>query len=172
MLHGWDNFYIMAGTAGATLIGLLFVIITLSTHLSPSRVERGVRAFLTPTLVHFGSVLLQAMVVLAPWPSAWPIGLILGLCGLVGLVYLIDVVLKRQKVQFVSLQLLDWIPYAGIPALANLNLIAGAVGMVAEKSFAPYCLAGAITLFLFAGIYGAWDLTLWIVKNPGHGRAT
>jgi hypothetical protein len=36
MLYGWDNFYIMAGTAGATLIGLLFVIITLSTHLSSS----------------------------------------------------------------------------------------------------------------------------------------
>jgi hypothetical protein len=62
MLHGWDNFYIMAGTAGATLIGLLFVIITLGTHLSPSRVAHGVRAFLTPTLVHFGNVLLQALV--------------------------------------------------------------------------------------------------------------
>jgi hypothetical protein len=165
MVHGWDNFYIMAGTAGATLIGLLFVIITLGTHLSPSGVTHGVRAFLTPTLVHFGSVLFQALVVLVPWPSAWPAGLVLGFCGLVGLVYLMDVVLKRQKVKFVSLHLLDWIPYAGIPAFANLNLIAGAIGMIAEKSFAPYCLAGAITLFLFAGIYGAWDLTLWMVKN-------
>jgi hypothetical protein len=165
MLYGWDNFYIMAGTAGATLIGLLFVIITLSTHLSSSGIAHGARAFLTPTLVHFGSVLLQALVVLVPWPSAWPVGVILGLCGLVGLIYLIDVVFKRRKVQFVSLHLLDWIPYAGIPALANLNLIAGAIGMIAEKPFAPYCLAGAITLFLFAGIYGAWDLTLWMVKN-------
>jgi hypothetical protein len=165
MLYGWDNFYIMAGTAGATLIGLLFVIITLSTHLSSSGIADGARAFLTPALVHFGSVLLQALIVLVPWPSAWPVGVILGLCGLVGLVYLMDVASKRRKVQFVSLHLLDWIPYAGIPALANLNLIAGAIGMIAEKPFAPYCLAGAITLFLFAGIYGAWDLTLWIVKN-------
>jgi polyferredoxin len=29
MLHGLDNFFIMAGTAAATLIGLLFVAITL-----------------------------------------------------------------------------------------------------------------------------------------------
>jgi hypothetical protein len=165
MLYGWDNFYIMAGTAGATLIGLLFVIITLGTHLSSSRVAQGARAFLTPTLVHFGSVLFQALVVLVPWPSVWPVGVILGFCGLVGLVYLMDIIFKRRKVQFVSLHLLDGIPYAGIPALANLNLIAGAIGMIAEKSFAPYCLAGAITLFLFAGIYGAWDLTLWIVKS-------
>jgi hypothetical protein len=81
MLHGWDNFYMMAGTAGATLIGLLFVIITLSTHLSSSGIAHGARAFLTSTLVHFGSVLLQALVVLVPWPSAWPVGVILGLWG-------------------------------------------------------------------------------------------
>jgi hypothetical protein len=136
MLYGWDDFYIMAGTAGATLIGLLFVIITLSTHLSSSGIAHGARAFLTPTLVHFGSVPLQALVVLVPWPSAWPVGVIL-LCGLVGLVYLTDVASKRRRVQFVSLHLLDWIPYAGIPALANLNLIAGAIGMIAEKPFAP-----------------------------------
>ena len=30
MLHGWDNFFIMAGTAAATVIGLLFVAITLA----------------------------------------------------------------------------------------------------------------------------------------------
>lgn len=126
MLNGWDNFYIMAGTAGATLIGLLFVIITLGTHLPSSGVAQGARAFLTPTLVHFGSVLFQALVVLVPWPSVWRVGVILGFCGLVGLVYLMEVVFKRRKIQFVSLHLLDWIPYAGIPALANLNLIAGA----------------------------------------------
>jgi hypothetical protein len=38
----------------------------------------------------------------------------------------------------------------------------------ARKGFsriAPYAIAGAITLLLFAGIYGAWDLTLWMIKN-------
>jgi hypothetical protein len=47
----------------------------------------------------------------------------------------------------------------------NASLIAGAAGLIAEKSFAPYSIAGAITLLLFAGDYGAWDLTLWIVRN-------
>jgi len=31
--------------------------------------------------------------------------------------------------------------------------------------FAPYAVAGASTLLLLSGIYGAWDLTLWMVTN-------
>jgi hypothetical protein len=44
-------------------------------------------------------------------------------------------------------------------------VIVGAVGLIARKSFAPYVIAGAMALSLFAGIYGAWDLTLWMIKN-------
>jgi hypothetical protein len=36
MLHGWENFFIVGATAGATLIGLLFVAITLGAGLGPS----------------------------------------------------------------------------------------------------------------------------------------
>jgi hypothetical protein len=59
----------------------------------------------------------------------------------------------------------DWLPYAGVPMLGYASLIVGAVGLIAEKSLAPYAIAGATTLLLFAGVYGAWDMTLWIVKN-------
>ncbi len=86
MLHGWDNFFNLAGAAGATLIGLLFVAITLGAGLSTARGKYGASAFLTPTLVHFGSVLLQCLVLQAPWPSAWPLGIILASSGIVGLI--------------------------------------------------------------------------------------
>jgi hypothetical protein len=46
-----------------------------------------------------------------------------------------------------------------------VSLIAGAAGLIAGKSWAPYAIASAISLLLFAGIYGAWDLTLWMIKN-------
>jgi hypothetical protein len=35
----------------------------------------------------------------------------------------------------------------GVP-LGSVSLIVGAVGLIAEKSFAPYAIAGAIVLFL------------------------
>ena len=74
MLHGLDNFFIMAGTAAATMIGLLFVAITVASGMSTSRAVYGTHAFLTPTLIRFSGVLFECMAVLFPWPSAWPVG--------------------------------------------------------------------------------------------------
>jgi hypothetical protein len=165
MPHGWDNFLIMAGTAAATLVGLLFVAVTVGTGFSASRIVHGTRGFLTPTLVHLGSVLFQTLALLVPWPSAWPIGIILGLGGLMGLAYQTNVVVTRHKVGLALPRWQDWLPYVGLPALGSASVIVGAVGLIARKSFAPYVIAGAMALSLFAGIYGAWDLTLWMIKN-------
>jgi hypothetical protein len=165
MLHGWENFFIVGATAGATLIGLLFVAITLGAGLSTPQGLNATRAFLTPTLIYFGGVLFECMAVLPPWPSAWPVGIILGLFGLTGLVYQIHVFLKQRKVALASLDWLDWTMFSVVPMLGNASLIAGAAGLIADKSFALYAIAGAITLLLFAGIYGAWSITLWIARN-------
>jgi len=153
MFHGWDNFFVMAGTSAATLIGLLFVAVTVGTGISRPGIVHGTRGYLTPTLVHFGGVLFLALAVLAPWPSARP------------LAYQIQVVLMRQKVGFILPSWYDWLPWVGLPALGNASLIAGAVGLIGGKAFTPYAVAGASALLLLAGIYGAWDLTLWMVKN-------
>jgi hypothetical protein len=163
MLHDWDNFYVTTGAASASLLGLLFVVVTLGAGFSSSDAIIGARAFLTPTLVHFGSVLLLSLAVLAPFASPWPTAVILCLCGLSGLAYLTKVVAARSKIDFVALGWADWIPYGGVPALGNACLIVGAAGLIAEKSFAPSVIAGATTLFLICGVYGAWDLTLWII---------
>jgi hypothetical protein len=125
----------------------------------------GSRGFLTPTLIRFGGVLFLSLAVLVPWPSAWPIGIILSLGGLAGVAYQVKVVVVRHKVGLGLPDWHDWLPYVGIPALGSASLIVGAVGLLAERSFAPYAIAGATVLLLFAGIYGAWDLTLWMIKN-------
>jgi hypothetical protein len=165
MTHAWDNFFIMSGTAGATLIGLLFVVITLASGLQDSGAEQGIDTFLTPTLLHFGGVLLQAMAMLVPWPSSLPIGSILLLFGVIGLGWQIRVLLKIRGLAFVSLNPLDWVPYSCLPLLSSLCLIAAGLGFIAGRQFAPFAIAGATTLLLVSGIYGSWDLTLWIVRN-------
>jgi hypothetical protein len=76
MFNGWSNFFTVTGAAGATLVGLLFVVVTLGTGLSSSRKLVIAHASLTPVLDSFASVLLQSMVVLVPWRSNLPSGVI------------------------------------------------------------------------------------------------
>src|SRR5579863_1705375 len=102
MLHGWDNFFIVAAQASATLIGLLFVAVTLGVGLSTPHGLDATRAFLTPTLIRFSGALFQSMAVLPPWSSAWPAGVILGLLGLNGLAYQIHVDFMQRKIDFAS----------------------------------------------------------------------
>jgi hypothetical protein len=119
MPHGWDNFFMMAGTAAATLVGLLFVALTLGANLSTPRGLYGTRTFLTPTLLHFAAVLYQCLLVLAPWPSAWPLGIVLGLCGSAGFVYQAYVIFMQRKLDFASPDWFDWLP----PSLQDQRLI-------------------------------------------------
>ena len=62
MLDGWSNFFITTGAAGGTLVGLLFVVVTLGTGLPTARKPDIAHASLTPALYSFASVLLQVRV--------------------------------------------------------------------------------------------------------------
>jgi hypothetical protein len=85
-LPQWANFYLVTSAAAATLIGLLFVVITLAA-------ERGVddlvkiRMYLTPTVVFFGSVLIIAALLTFPNHTRLTATLCISLAGVGGLVY-------------------------------------------------------------------------------------
>ena len=57
MFEGWDNYFVLTGTAAGGLIGLLFVVVTLTAGFERSRALRGSEIYMTPNLVHFAVVL-------------------------------------------------------------------------------------------------------------------
>ena len=61
---GWHDFYILAGTASATLVGLLFV--GLSLHLRVVIASSEVRSVARVTLANFGTVLFVALFMVIP----------------------------------------------------------------------------------------------------------
>src|SRR5215510_10266442 len=87
-LSDWQNFYMIMGTAAATLTGLMFVATTLFAGLQThaSIVNAGISAYNTPTVVQFCAVLVLAGILSAPWQAFSTISLLLGLLGL-GMVF-------------------------------------------------------------------------------------
>src|SRR5256712_3741887 len=98
-LAGWENFYVIVGSSAGALIGLQFVVITLIAEIPIVRdVERASSAFGTPTIVHFGAVLLLSAVISAPWHGIAAAAILWGVLGLVGVIYVL-IVARRMRVQ-------------------------------------------------------------------------
>jgi hypothetical protein len=168
MLDGWSNFFTLTGSAGATLVGLLFIVITLNTDLSTSRTLDIARASMTPALYSFGGVMLQSMVAVVPWKSSWPGGVIFVLIGLGGLVYRINAVRLRSTLHLRAIQgAVDWIFHNAVPVGSSVILILGGAGLVAGAAFAPFAIAGSSTLLLVSGIYRTWGETLALIGTRG-----
>jgi len=158
-LAAWQNFYVIIGSAAATLTGLIFVVITLiaggRVRVSPS--SDGIAVFSTPNVVHFGAALLIAAILSAPWQALWNAGLLLGLSGLGGVCYVI-IVLRRARQQTDYQPVLeDWLWHTVLPLVSYTALVIAAILLPGNPAPALFVIAAATVLLLFIGIHNAWD---------------
>lgn len=98
-LAGWENFYVIVGSSAGALIGLQFVVITLIADMPIT--DGGAQAssaFSTPTIVHFGAVLLLAAISSVLWRGIGTAAVLWALLGASGIVYEI-IVTRRMRTQ-------------------------------------------------------------------------
>jgi hypothetical protein len=169
-LTNWQNFYIIFGAAAATLTGLMFVVITLMAgiEIQVSIVNAGISAFNTPTVVHFCAVLLMAGILSAPWQALSQVGLLLGLLGLGGVVYLLIVAQRMRRIPDYRTPLKDWLWYIIFPLLAYLALMLAALALPANPVQALYMVSAVMGVLLFLGIHNAWDLVTYLAVERSH----
>lgn len=164
-LHEWQNFYLLVGTASATLTGLLFVAVSLGTHMVTGR-EDSVRTFVTPTLVHFIAVVVTATVLLIPTHTVWSLSGMLLVIGVTSVTYAIQIILQMARgLNRDSVDPAHWLWHAALP-LISYALVAGAsIWLLAGSLAALDGLAASAVLLMIVGVHNAWDLVLWLAKN-------
>jgi len=172
LLSSWQNFYMIMGTAAATLTGLMFVVTTLiagiDAHLSI--LNAAVSAFNTPTVVQFAAVLLLAGILSAPWQSFSSLSLVLGLLGLGMVVYFIIVLRRMLHMPHYRSTLEDWLWYMAFPLLANVLLIIAALVLSQTPSLALYIIGLAMLLLLLVGVRNAWDNVTFLAVERAHSE--
>jgi hypothetical protein len=163
MFDAWDNFYLLIGSAAAALIGLLFVVATLTSNLEQSEVLRGARIYMTPTVFHFAVVLILSGMALAPHMPPPADGTITAVLALAGLAYGATVAVRIHTGE--SPAPAHWSDvwfYGAAPSVIYLALGATAAALFTAVEAGPYTLAAVLLALLLVSIRNAWDLVTYL----------
>ena len=165
-LAGWENFYVIVGSSAGALVGLQFVVLTLISQM-PIRqdLSRAGAAFSTPTIVHFGTVLLLSSILNAPWHGIVRAAVAWGLVGLVGILYTLAIAWDMRAQTLYRPVFEDWLCHIVLPAAAYATLAVSAYATHSHAYEALFGVAAAALLLLFSGIHNAWDAVTYHVLN-------
>jgi hypothetical protein len=167
----WEAFYVIIGTSAAALTGLQFVVIALISEHRRESAAAAMATFATPTVVHFGAVLLLSAILSAPWPSLTLAHVLVVLVGVAGVVLAVVTMLRaRQQAAYVPV-LEDWIWHGILPLASYATLVAAALMMVHSPEVALFLCGGSSVLLVFIGIHNAWDTATYLVATNESANA-
>jgi hypothetical protein len=165
-LEKWHDFYILVGTAGATLVALLFVAVSLGAgFLTQERASsQATQAFFSPVVVHFAAVFVISALSLVPTHRGTFYAGLIALCAVTGAIlssYISFQLLRNRWTNYLQ----DHFGYGLLPLAGYLALLLSAWLIVTRHEFALDVLALSLLALLVINIRNAWDLTLSMVRR-------
>jgi len=170
MFYSWESFYVILGSAAAGLIGLLFVVVTLTGgSRDRSRTLRAVSIYMTPTVVNFALVLSTSAVAVAPFRTPMMTELVLGIGGLVALANAswACVAMRNPTPGAEPPHWTDFWLYGLTPLAICLALVISDIALWATAGWAATAIALLMLGLLLLGIRNAWDLVTWMAPQRG-----
>lgn len=165
VVSGWHDFYIVAGTAAATLVGLLFVGLSLHLRIVVTAVE--VKSLARVTLANFGAVLIVALFMVIPQGAsaagsqligAGVISLVVAAPSLVGAVRAGSWSFEMSLVQRVRVLL-----RFGLSAIGYLVIIVAGILLLASSFSAAFnLLLITVIALLVISLRNTWDLLVTV----------
>jgi hypothetical protein len=164
LLHEWHDFYVLVGTASATLVGLMFVAVSIGTAIFTEDHRGALTAFITPTVMNFAAVLFACFVATMPSHSWYTLGGLLGAGALAGSVYSGRLAMRMVIRRRFKVDLEDRLFYGLLPLVGYvLALVAAVLLLTHAAAISADLFAAAVLTLLFAAIRNAWDMMVWIV---------
>jgi hypothetical protein len=124
-----------------------------------------VRAFGTPTVLHFGGVLLVSALLSVPRHTVASLALAVAATGLAGMALTAWVAIQARRQRSYQPVLSDWIWHVAMPPIAYASLTVAAGMLRRRPAVALDLVAAASLLLLFIGIRNAWDAAVWIAAR-------
>ena len=163
LLERWANFYLITSAAAATLIGLLFVVITLAAERRVADTAK-IHIYLTPTIVYYASVLGVAALLTFPNHTRLTATLCICLVGVVGLVYSGSFFIGRG-VKKSYYERRDLILYAVFPFAAYGLFVLGGVLLLHHPQRGLTLVAVGMLSLLAVAIRNSWAIAVGVVST-------
>jgi hypothetical protein len=163
LVHAWHDFDLLVGTASATLVGLMFVAASIGASVFTEKDRAAMKAFISPTVVHFTAVLVIAILAVIPTHDWLTLAGLLALVGVAGAIYSANLWIQLFVRRRFNVDIVDRLFYALIPVLGYLLLLLAAFVLFRQSEAGLDLLAAAQITLLLAGIRNAWDMMTWIV---------
>lgn len=161
----WHDFYTAVSAAAATLVGFLFVSLSLNLKLVTGEEHAEIRALAAQTFTNFTYILIIGLILLIPDPSPSSMGITFLIFGILGVASVARAVRTttsvRKRAPHSTIRY--WRHLAGqyiFPLLAYLSLIVVAILLwTGDTGVLPWMLFVIFSL-LGSAISVAWDLFL------------
>jgi hypothetical protein len=169
LVEAWHDFDLLVGTAAATLVGLMFVAASIGASVFTEKSRAAMQAFISPTVVHFTTVLVIAILAVVPTHEWATLAGLLALVGLAGAIYSVKLWIQLFVHRRFDVDIVDRLFYAAIPLLGHLLLLLAAFLLLRQSEAGLDLLAAGQVTLLLAGIRNAWDMMMWIVIRAPTG---
>jgi hypothetical protein len=168
VVEGWHDFYMMVGTAAATLIGLLFVSLSLNIDVITREGNADLRVLAAQTFTGFLNVVMLAVLFLIPDQVPAGLGLpLLGISGY-GLYETVGRFLKTRRARPHGWGRGGVARRFVVPTLCFVALTVIAVSVLLSHTGGLYWLVPVMILLIVAASRNAWDLLLRL-REPSTG---
>jgi hypothetical protein len=172
MFEAWTEYFFMIGSSAAALIGLMFVVVTLTAGRDRDQLEQGKHLYTSPIVWHLGVVLVLSGGALAPTITAKVFGLVSGGLALLGIGMGIRNAIGIARGQVATPGPgFDVFWYGLAPAFAYAGLGWSAVSILREYSWSASTVAASLMALLLVSIHAEWDLVTFLAPQAGSSAS-
>lgn len=168
MYERWGDFFFMIGSSSAALIGLMFVVITLTAGRDRAEIERGKKLYTSPIVWDLSVILVLSGAAIAPTMTRSFFAAACGGLGILGILRGIRSSVGISRLSNVAAVGFDAFWYGTAPALVYVGLTVGAVGVFRGASWAPTVVAADLMALLLVSIHAEWDLVTFLAPTAGQ----
>jgi hypothetical protein len=168
-LQPWHDFFILTGTASATLLGLVFVAASIAATVPNEKLgDMGTRSlWVLPIVYAFLRVLVVSAVGVIPGQTGSSFGDVLSLLAIFDLGRMVWVTrgMREHHRSREKLEAKDWGWYVIYPGILTMILAATGVALAAGWAFPVQLLAVGLIGHMIVGVHNAWELADWLATR-------